>query len=84
MRMRAHVDALVRQKFRRSHLVEEDERPDHLTFDRRQCAAHLHLAQIHGARHDQGFDGIDGVAVPQNGIGAGRITHFDVPFGSVG
>ena len=30
MRMRAHIDALIGEKFSRTHLIEKDERADHL------------------------------------------------------
>jgi hypothetical protein len=62
MRMRADIDPLPGHELRRAHLVEEDERPDHLAGWRGQRAAHLEPAQIAGARDDQRFDRIDGVA----------------------
>ena len=62
MRVRAHIDPLPGQKFRRTHLIEKDEGPDHLALHRRQRPAHLEPAQIPGARHNDGFDGIHGIA----------------------
>ena len=61
--MRPNVDALPGQEFRRTRLVEEDERPDHLPLRRGQGAPHLEVAEVARARHDQGFDrvGADGV-----------------------
>jgi hypothetical protein len=41
MGMRACVDAPARDELSRSHLVEEDERPDHLALRRRKRAANL-------------------------------------------
>jgi hypothetical protein len=35
VRMRSHVDAFADDELGRSHLVEEDERPDHLPLRRR-------------------------------------------------
>ena len=71
MRMRAHVDALAEEELGRPHLVEEDERPDHLPLRRRQRAAHLEAAEIAGARHDHGLDRIAGGAVARLRIIAG-------------
>jgi hypothetical protein len=71
MRMRADIDPLPGHELRRAHLVEEDERPDHLALRRGQRAAHLEPAQIAGARDDQRFDRIDGVAGRAIGSSAG-------------
>ena len=75
MRMGPNVDSLIGQEFRRTHLVEEDERPDHLTLQRRQRPAHLHLAEIDGPRHDDHFDGVDALGVTGNGIGTRSPSH---------
>ena len=58
VRVGTDVDALVGQELGRAHLVEEDERPDHLALDRGQGAANLHLAKVHRTRHDQYLDGL--------------------------
>ena len=61
VRMRAHVDALAEQELRRAHLVEEDERADHLPLCRRQRPAHLETAEIAGPRHDHHLDRLPGL-----------------------
>ena len=53
MRMRPHVHALPGDELHRAHLVEEDERADHLALAVRQGAAHLEAAEVAGARHDR-------------------------------
>ena len=52
MRMRPHVQPAPGQELARPHLVEEDERPDHLPLPRRQGAAHLEAAEVVGARQE--------------------------------
>src|SRR4051794_10756035 len=50
MRMRSNVDAVPDFKLYRPHLVEENERPDHLTLCGRQSAAHIEsITEIAGA-----------------------------------
>src|SRR3954451_16450961 len=63
VRMRAHVDALARDEFGRSHLVEENERADHLPARRRQRPAHFEAAEIARTRHDDHLDGVAGELV---------------------
>ena len=40
-------------ELRRTHVIEEDERPDHLVRMARQQAAHLEAAEILGVRLEQ-------------------------------
>ncbi len=68
MGMGADVDALARNELGRSHLVEEDERPDHLALRRRKRAADLETADVARTRHDQGLDRLDGDSVGTDGI----------------
>ncbi len=68
MGMRPYVDAPARDELSRSHLVEEDERPDHLALRRRKRAANLEIADVARSRHDQGFDGLDGDGVGTDGV----------------
>jgi hypothetical protein len=65
MRMGTHIGPLPCGDLRRSELVEEDERTDHLPLRRRQGAADLETAKVDRARHDQCFDcvGADGVGI---------------------
>ena len=49
MRMRAHIDAALVDELGRSHLVEEDERTDHLAVGGRQSATHIVGATDHPA-----------------------------------
>ena len=79
VRMRAHVDALIGQELGRPHLVEEDERADHLPLGGRQGSAHRHLAEVHRARHDQGFDGSGARAVAERRLGAWIPAHLLSP-----
>jgi hypothetical protein len=46
VRVRAHVHALAGREGRRSHVVEEDERADHLAADVREEAADVEATQI--------------------------------------
>ena len=71
MGMRAHVDPVAGQQFRRAHLVEEDEGADHLPSGRGQGAAHLEAADVAAAGDDEGFQrrGGDQVGVGQKGVG---------------
>ena len=50
MRMRPNIQPASSQKLARSHLIEEDERPDHLALPRRQRAPHLEAADVMRAR----------------------------------
>jgi len=56
VRMRAHVDPLPQQKLGRTHLIEKDERSDHLAARRRQRPAHLEAAEVTRPRHDDHLD----------------------------
>ena len=83
VRMRPHVDALAGEKLGRSHLIEEDEGPDHLPARRRQRAAHREAAEVAGARDDEGLDRIGGDRVGRNGIEAhSRLLIGPGPRGS--
>jgi hypothetical protein len=72
--MRTNVDPLPGEKLRRSHLVEEDERPEHLARARRQGAADFERAQIPGAGDDDGLDRVhvhpDRIMGIENGVPA--------------
>ena len=56
MRMRADVQPAPGEELARPHLVEEDERPDHLPLLRREGAADLEAAHVVGARQKHEFD----------------------------
>ena len=77
MRMRADVDALAGQELDRPHLVEEDERPDHLALRDGQHAADLEAAEVAGTRHDHGLDRVAGGGGAVVGDGAGLPAHDD-------
>jgi hypothetical protein len=69
---------LVGQKFHRAHLIEEDERPDHLPLDGWQSAANFHFAEVNRARNDQRLDSTDALPIAGNGIRTRAPTHDDV------
>ena len=73
--MRAHIDPLAGDHFGRPGLVEQDERPDHLALRRRQRPAHLEIAEIARARHDQRRDRVGGDRVGKAGFEQGVPTH---------
>ncbi len=60
MRMRPDIDALARGEAGRSHLVQEDERADHLSFGDRQDAGDFEAAEIASPRRDDGLDRLIG------------------------
>ena len=66
MRVRAHVHALAGDELHRAHLVEEDERPDHLPAPVRQRAADVEaVAKVAHPRHDDEFERVAGRACRQ-------------------
>src|SRR5215203_588735 len=75
VRMGTHIDSLVCQELGRAHLIEKDERSNHLPFEGRQRASDLHLAKVHRARNNQRLDGVRAGAVTGNGIRAGTPAH---------
>ena len=75
MRMRADIEALPEQKFRRPHLIEEDERADHFAPHRGKRAAHFEAANIAGARHNHLFNGITSESVTGQRIIMRQIGH---------
>ena len=75
MRMRTDVQASSQDELRRTHLVEEDERADHLLARRRQGAAYLEPAQIAGARHDHRFDQVGRDLTVAQGVGGRLPAH---------
>src|SRR6478736_763633 len=58
MGMRSDIHPGPEQELGWPHLVEEDERANHLALSRRERAADLEAAKIAGARHNHGFDGV--------------------------
>ena len=57
VRMRAHIHALAGHELHRTEMIEEDERPDHLSLAVRQCPAdRKSTAEIARARHDDQFE----------------------------
>ena len=73
--MRAHVDTRADQELGRPHLIEEDERSDHLLAGRGQRAAHGEAAEVAGARHDHLLDGIAGARIAGHGVVVGLPAH---------
>ena len=68
MRVRAHVHPLPGEELHRPHLVEEDERADHLPLDLRQRAADGEAAEVAHARHDDQFQRVAGLRVAEHGV----------------
>ena len=56
MRVGAHIDPLPGQKFRRTHLIEKDEGPDHPARMEGQDAPDLEPTQVLAACVDHQFD----------------------------
>ena len=52
------------EKLRRAHLIEKDERPDHLPLAVRRGAVHLEAADVAGARHDDELEGVTDALSP--------------------
>jgi hypothetical protein len=79
MRMRPHVEAVAGFEHGRTEMIEEHERTDHARLRRRQRAAHREaVAEIGGARHDQGLDGIALKFVAGGRILARKEAHADL------
>jgi hypothetical protein len=55
--MRAHVEAIAWRQGGRAHVIEEDERPDHLLRQRRQDAADGKSADVAEMRFEDVRDG---------------------------
>ena len=79
MRMRPHVDALAGAEFRRAHVVEEDERPDHAALRRGQRAADREAAEVAGARDDHALDRVARVRVARAGSLPGKKLMGQAP-----
>ncbi len=78
VRMRPNVKATTGEKFSGSHLIEEDERPDHLLFRGGQRAAHLEAADIVGTRDDHRFDaGRPGYIVARRLVHGAALSSSD-------
>ena len=75
MGMGPHVHAGSEQELGRPHLVEEDEGADHLPLRRGQRPAHLEAAEVAGAGHDHGLDGVAGELVAGLRIVGGVPAH---------
>ena len=73
--MRAHVDTGADQELGRAHLIEEDERSDHLLARCGQRAAHLEAAEVAGTRHDHLLDGVAGEGIAGLGVVVGLPAH---------
>src|SRR6185312_10730117 len=75
MRVRPHVHAGAAGEYRRTEMIEEDERPDHAALRRRQRAMHLEFAEIDRARHDHVRDRIARLRIAGDGILGRKETH---------
>ena len=75
MRVRADVELLRDELLARPERVEEDERPDHLPFRRRQHAPDGEAADVAGARQDLHLDEVGGAGIAEGGVGRGQRAH---------
>jgi hypothetical protein len=57
MWMGPHIDTLSGHQFSWTHLVEKNERPDHLALRGRKHAPYLETTQLAGTRYDDGLNG---------------------------
>jgi hypothetical protein len=73
--MGPHVHARSQQELGGTHLVEEDEGAHHLPLRGGQGSPHLEAAEIPGAGHDHGLDGVAGELVARLRIVGGVPTH---------
>jgi hypothetical protein len=72
MRMRAHVHAAPGNELHRAHLIEEDERADHLPLAVRQRPPHRKaVAEVAHPRNDDQFERVARIFVAEHGILAG-------------
>jgi hypothetical protein len=68
MRVGPHVDALAGAEFRRSEMIEKDERPDHAALDMRKRAPHGEMAKIDAAGHHDEVDGVGGTLIARRRV----------------
>ena len=69
VRMRAHVHAAAGHELHRAHLVEEDERADHLALGVRQGAADgKAVAEVAHPRHHDQFERVAGRLVAEHRV----------------
>jgi len=74
--MRAHAHPCAEQELGRAHLVEEDERPDHLTLVGGERAPNLEAAEVARPRDDDRLDGVAGQLVTRLWIVTGLPAHL--------
>ncbi len=77
VRMRAHVKARAQKELSRTHLIEEDEGPDHLLAGGGQRPPNLEAAEITCAWHDHLLKRIAGLRVAWLWILGGLPAHVD-------
>src|SRR4051812_36583467 len=78
------VDSVAGEELCRPHLIEEYERPDHLSPCGRQGAANLETAKITSPRDDHILDGIARPGIAGYGIIVGQPAHWCTPVPSRG
>ena len=80
VRMRAHVHAVAGDELHRPHLVEEDERPDHLPLAVRQGSANEKaVTEITRARHDHEIERVAGLLVAEDRVCGWLPAHVVPP-----
>jgi len=75
MRMRPHIHAGPEQEFGRTHLVEKNERPNHLSLPGRERPPHGKAAEVACARHSDHVDCVASERVAGLGIEGWLPTH---------
>src|SRR6476659_9099606 len=75
MRMRPHVHACAQQKFSRTHLIEENEWPDHLSLAGWERPPYGKAAEVSRTWHDDHVDRVAGKRIAGLGIEGRLPTH---------
>src|SRR5262249_11670373 len=75
MGMRTYVHPGTDEELGRAHLIEEDERADHLPARGGEGAGDRETAEIAGARYNHLLEGVAGALVAGNGIVIGLPAH---------
>ena len=85
MRVRPHVEFLGQENIRRRHIIEKDERPDHLPVRRGQHAADRQAAtKVARPRHQDRLNQVGGAGVAEWRIDGGQGAHGGLSVSALG